>query len=630
MGGRRRRECDPDDGELPVPCGTGVRGRAAGAGGRIGLRPGTGWRRPLAAVGASALFAWTALGEWELPDARAQTVDYYNYLVSGFQKGSLALDIEVADALKASKNPYDPAMRRPGSAPHDVSYYKGRLLSVLRRRARRHRFFGRFGLLTGCDLSMACAAVIYGLGAFWLGAWLWLRVVRDHFPRASLATKLGGLLATGLAGGQLALVRRTSFWEIPIAAGYFHMVCLRRPRTWRSGPGVPGHGSRLRASRWASRWAAARRSQPRAAGWPASSRPSGGGNALRGARRRAVAPLDSPPCLPRGSRSPPWSQAYLVQRGPLRQSVRVRAQLPADRERRRDEGAPFQPLVRAVQSGGLFLGGSAVGKVLSICSPHPRHLALPARILRVGIRLRGARRLPGDLALRAFPRWLVRRNPGGPAAFGCFVLLVALGTTGYCFSASTRPPAATSPISCRGGYGLACWVGRAREGTAGAGAAQDGRSTGSRLWRMRGVLMRGGLLSERGHPWDPQVREPGRLQPGFHAGSTSPRRSGKGTRASAWGRLRWTSCFPSRLAGSYAPLVVTGVEFQADYVCVFSKSPRLVQLAYAASGSPPVFSGDISIEPGRAYHLRIEDGIALPARGPPRLRRLEAVRSAGR
>ena len=56
------------------------------------------WRRLaliLVLLGGSALIVWTSLGRWELPAIGSRQPDYYNLLVSGFRKGSLALDIDV-------------------------------------------------------------------------------------------------------------------------------------------------------------------------------------------------------------------------------------------------------------------------------------------------------------------------------------------------------------------------------------------------------------------------------------------------------------------------------------------------------------------------------------------------------
>ena len=193
----------------------------------------------LAAAGGAALMLWTALGGWDFPPVGPKQEDYYNLLVSGFRKGSLALDLEVPPALQQMENPWDATKRPPDLAPHDVSYYHGHYYlyfgvvpAVL--------LFWPFKALTGCDLPFVWSAIVFGVGAYLGSAWLWLRLVRDQFPRAGLLTKLAGVAALGTVGGQLALERRVGMWEVPIEAGLCFMVglmaaaylALRSPRPW--------------------------------------------------------------------------------------------------------------------------------------------------------------------------------------------------------------------------------------------------------------------------------------------------------------------------------------------------------------------------------------------------------------
>ena len=198
-------------------------------------------------AGIVALLIWTALQKWEFPPIHPKQADYYNLLARGFSKGTLALDLEVPAALKTAENPWDPNKRPAGSAPADVTYFGGKF----------YLYFGvvpvvllvwPFQLLTGLDLPLVYVVIVFCGGAFLFLARLWWRVLRDHFPGASLMTCLGGWGALGLAGGLLSLARRGSIWEMPIAAGQFFMAATvfaayralraRRPRRWLVAAGI--------------------------------------------------------------------------------------------------------------------------------------------------------------------------------------------------------------------------------------------------------------------------------------------------------------------------------------------------------------------------------------------------------
>jgi hypothetical protein len=185
-----------------------------------------GWQRAAAGamiIAVSILLSWTALQEWRFPSCQQRQRDYYNLLAHGFSKGGLALDMEVPAALKKIENPWDAAQRPPGLAPADITYYGGKF----------YLYFGvvpvalliwPFQLLMGLDLPLVYVVIVFCVGAYLWLARLWWAVLRDHFPRASGVTRVGGLAVLGIAGGLLSLARRGSIWEMPIAAGQFFMA----------------------------------------------------------------------------------------------------------------------------------------------------------------------------------------------------------------------------------------------------------------------------------------------------------------------------------------------------------------------------------------------------------------------
>jgi putative flippase GtrA len=201
--------------------------RAAGPAGGATARDA--WERLVALIltlAISVLLVWTVLGKWEFPLLGEEQGDYYNRLLRGFERGSLAMDLPVPPRLAELKTPWDPT-QRPADllVPPDVSYANGRF----------YLYFGvvpivtllaPFKLLTGHELPFPYALATFVLAAFWMLAALWWRVVRREFPRASSVTRLGGIVALGLCGGLLVLARRANFWELPIAAGQFYLAAL--------------------------------------------------------------------------------------------------------------------------------------------------------------------------------------------------------------------------------------------------------------------------------------------------------------------------------------------------------------------------------------------------------------------
>ncbi len=568
----------------------------------------------LAVAGISALFAWTSLGKWELPRIGPTQRDYFNYLVSGFRKGSLALDIKVSDELKASKDPYNPAMRIPGSAPHDVSYYNGRF----------YLYFGvvpvvllfwPFRALTGCDLSMPCAAVIYGVGAFWLVAWLWLRLVRDHFPRASLASKLGGLIAVGLAGGQLALVRRTSFWEIPIAGGYFFMVCtaaaaylaLRsaRPWAWLALAGLAlglavgcrptlvaaGGGIALLVVATASRQ------------YPQGARGSG-------ARRLILAGIAAGIPL---AAVLAGLFAYNAARfgNPLEFGLNYQLTATSDIAKGRHFNASFIPF----NFREYFWAAPQWGRYFPFIHPI-RYAVAPKGYYGVEYVYGAFVVCPLIWLCGLLPMLAWRRAMKGVAALAVFFFALALGTTVLLLgfnSAACRYVADFLPW----------WVWLSVIGWAVLEREMLGRrfcrTAASLSFGFAGIAVFSCAIS-----FFQSADIHGILRfenPAAYACLSrwfdTPAAIWEKMEGERLGALEMDVVFPERPSGSYAPLVVAGVEFQTDFVYVFSKSPRLVQLAYASSGAPPIFSGDISVQPGRTYHLRIEAGALFPPEGHP-------------
>jgi len=191
----------------------------------MSTKPPTYWQQGVFAVllaaGVVAFNFWTVLSV----TPRAVTLwggdqgDYSNLVMHSLLKGHLYVDITPPPALVHAENPYDPAKRPPGIAIADASLYKGHY----------YMYFGvapvvtlflPWRLVTGHDLPTPYAALILVNGAFLAAAALWWMLRRRYFPDSGILALAIGILVIGLASMTYAVLRRTSIWEPPVAAGY--------------------------------------------------------------------------------------------------------------------------------------------------------------------------------------------------------------------------------------------------------------------------------------------------------------------------------------------------------------------------------------------------------------------------
>lgn len=158
--------------------------------------------------------------------------DYYNLLLDGWLDGQLHLKVEVPAALRALDNPYDPAVRPPGLGLHDASYYQGKY----------YLYFGvapmvtlmlPYRLLTGTDLPLPVAVLVFVYGGFLASVAVWSALRRRYFPAAGAGVTVAAVLVLGLANSGLLLLRRPDMWELPIAGGACFAL-LMLGCVWRS------------------------------------------------------------------------------------------------------------------------------------------------------------------------------------------------------------------------------------------------------------------------------------------------------------------------------------------------------------------------------------------------------------
>ncbi len=180
----------------------------------------------LVCIAIAWFYVWTARSNGESWKFGQEQRDYYNLLIDGWLDRHLHMKVDVPPALLALPDPYDPTLRPPGLALHDASFYRGRY----------YLYFGAapvvtlmlpFRLLTGTDLPLPMAILVFVYGGFLAAGATFLAIRRRYFLETGRVVVLWGGLALGLAALGPVLLRRTQMWELPIAAAYgFAMLAL--------------------------------------------------------------------------------------------------------------------------------------------------------------------------------------------------------------------------------------------------------------------------------------------------------------------------------------------------------------------------------------------------------------------
>jgi hypothetical protein len=564
-----------------------------------------------AAIAGSALIAWTSLGEWKQREIGPDQQDYYNLLVAGFRKGSLALDIPVPDALRNAENPWDPAKRPPDSAPHDVSYYNGHF----------YLYFGvvpvatlfwPFRAVVGHDLPLVYAMLVYSIGAFLLASWLWLRLVRDNFPRAGLTTKLAGMAAAGLAGGQLVLARRASIWELPIAAGHYFVVWMlvsgylalrsRRPWVWLAVSGL-------------------------ALGLAVGSRPTlvaaGAGLAVIVAGVGAQA-FEKGRCWGAAKRG---TLAAVAAGGPLAAVLAALLAYNHARFGRLTEFGLNYQLTGGVESkvrhfslsyvpfnfSVYFLQPPQWGRYFPFLNPISAPPAPPGYY--------GIEFVYGALVICPVIWWAICLPAGLRSAvrgsaispFAASVAATAAATTALllCFNtAAARYMADFVPW----------WVWLGVLGWAGL---EHRLSAERSSWRITRALLRAAFAASAALScivaFCASVELHGILRfsnPGAYSKVArvfdAPVALEEHLAGIHEGPLEMDVTFPAAPTGSYEPLVITGISYNKDFTYAYYQAPGIVRLGYMATNETNYNSDPIPIVPGRRYRIRIETGSLYP------------------
>ena len=177
----------------------------------------------LALIFIAWLFQWTnrSIGGFQAPGPE----DYYNFQVQGWLKGHLHLSVEPSEAMRALKDPYDPAQNGPVRLA-DASYYEGHY----------YLYFGSapafvllfpYALLTGKALGSTIAVYLFGCVGVGAAGILWLSLRRRYYPDSAIGIGALGILFLGCGTHLLTLQRRPFFWELSIVSAFaFSMLAF--------------------------------------------------------------------------------------------------------------------------------------------------------------------------------------------------------------------------------------------------------------------------------------------------------------------------------------------------------------------------------------------------------------------
>jgi hypothetical protein len=574
----------------------------------------TGRRQRLASMVAlaagSALIAWTALGHWQVPSFGPRQPDYYNLLVDGFRKGSLALDIEVPERIKEAKNPIDLLVQAPGVAPHDLSYYKGHF----------YTYYGvvpavvlywPFKALTGRGLPLVVGSMAFAIGAFLTMAFLWLKIVRTHFPRAGLASRVGGIAALGLAGGQLVLARRLSIWEPSIEAGNFFLACAlataylslwgRKPWGWLAACGLSiGLAAGSRPTLVVAGFALI----PLVAA--VGLRATAEGRSPIGPVWRALLAAGIPlGAIGIGLLAYNWGRFG----NPLEFGLNYQLSTwnLVKKAHFRTAFIPFNAFL-------YFLASPQWGRYFPFVHP----IAYP----RLPDGYYGYEYVYGALVICPVLWWgacvppLIRRADPVLRHLAAFTLTVAAATTLVllCFDTSAARYE-TDFLPWWIFISLLGWLLLEERVDSG------GHEAATRLLRIS-FLATAAFSCLLAFCCSAEIHEV------FEASNPAAYRNLSrvfNAPTGMWERLvgqpggaiEMNLTFARKPTGSVEPLVVTGVEYQRDYAYLYYQRDDVVRFCYVHPGEPVASSADVPIEPGRRYPIRIECGALYPPEGHP-------------
>jgi hypothetical protein len=542
-----------------------------------------------------------------------EQIDYSNLVMRALRSGHTYLELTPSPRLVSAENPYDPAKRPPDVVLPDVSYYKGRFY-IYFGVAPVVTLFLPWRLVTGHELPAPYAALILVNGGFLALAGLWWALRRRYFPSSGATALALGFLVIGLGSFTHSVLRRTSIWEPPVAAGYF-FASLALLFLY-----LGAHGRRLRWYPWASL----------AVGLAVGSRPT---------YVVGMAALVTPLILELRSLRAAGRPGSLTDRGLWGLAAALLA--------------PFGTVCAAL----LAYNYARFGNPLEFGMHYQLTGTYEAAVKHFSAAYVGFNAFVYYLApaqwSRYFPFIEPIRLPPAPAGYQTSEYVCGLlATTPFCLAAFLAPLA----LIRRDG------AGRARlGGFLGSLAALYAALAFLLLFFVTSaarymvdfvpslmLLACIGLLSVERLAWAPRVRRPAmavgsaaallsvfactmlnfQFQDILHQNNPGLYRAlSHALDEPVWqiekrtgvpfGPLEMDVRFPTGRTGRTEPLVTTGWEFYSDHLFVNYLDDHDLRIGYAHAGHPTRWSAPLPVDYAAQHHIRVEMGSLFPPRGHP-------------
>ncbi len=141
--------------------------------------------------------------------------DYYNLLTEGFLRGSTAMNVAVHPGMLSP----DPEVRRRSPSLLDANLYHGKYYLYYGVTPTLF-FFIPYRLLTEQSLPPSVAVLAAVLVGYFAAAAVWRQARERYFPQCGPLAESLAYLLLGLTVATPFLLTRSSFYEVPIAAGY--------------------------------------------------------------------------------------------------------------------------------------------------------------------------------------------------------------------------------------------------------------------------------------------------------------------------------------------------------------------------------------------------------------------------